>query len=178
MVVAARKEGVFPSAILRRCARWFLKRLVVLLVGVKVPDLNSGFRIFDKKKSQQYFHLICDGFSFTTTITLVFLSNRYPIKYVPVSCRKRSSGRSKIRPLHDLVGFAIIVLQAVMYFNPLSIFFRLFGFFLALLVVSLGADLFYFHNLSDTTTILLVAAFFFFSIGLLADLINKRGVRL
>jgi hypothetical protein len=63
-----------------------------------------------------------------------------------------------------------------MYFNPLGIFLRLTFLFGICLIVSIGFDIFVYRNLTDSTIILLVSSLFFFSIGLLADLINKRSL--
>lgn len=177
MVVGSRAGNDTSSTLPRRVGKWFLRKMVSVFTGSNVPDLNSGMRIFKKSLAQKYFNLICNGFSFTTTLTISFLSNGLNIKYIPVDCKKRSTGKSKIRPVSDLLSFIIIILRTVMYFNPLRIFLPLTFLFSAFLCISLYLDIFIFKNLNDTTTILFVATFFFFSIGLLADLINTKSVR-
>ncbi len=177
MAVAARTGRVDPIELPRSLTRWILKKLVYILTGKRVPDLNSGMRIFKKELAKKYFNLISDGFSFTTTLTVAFLSDGFYIEYVPIVCRTRKHGKSKIRPIADLFSFIVTILRTIMYFNPLGLFLPLGILFGIALLISACLDLFIFYNLSDATVILLTAMFFFFSIGLLADLINRRCSR-
>ncbi|MDT8324513.1 MAG: glycosyltransferase, partial [Bacteroidota bacterium] len=73
------------------------------MAGTKIPDLNSGLRIFRKEVAQQFTRILPDGFSFTTTITLAMLERGYRVKYVPIDYHKRA-GRSKIRPVYDTLN--------------------------------------------------------------------------
>lgn len=177
MVVGSRTGKDNSSTMPRRIAKWFLRKLVSFLTESSIPDLNSGMRVFKKAFAQKYFNLISNGFSFTTTLTISFLSNGLSISYIPVDCRKRVNGKSKIKPVSDTLSFLIIILRTVMYFNPLRIFLPLTFLFIGFLCISLYLDIFIFKNLNDTTTILFVASFFFFSLGLLADLINTKSAR-
>lgn len=177
MAVASRKKCASPVDLPRRFTLWILREIVFLLTGRRIPDLNSGMRIFKKELIKKYFPVISDGFSFTTTLTVAFLSEGLPIEYIPVTCRTRKYGKSKIRPLSDLLGFVITILRTIMYFNPLSLFLRLSVLLGLALSISVCLDIFVFKNLSDATVILFVSLFFFFFTGLLADLINRRCSR-
>ena len=50
----------------------------------KIPDLNSGRRIFRKKIVRSYQRLFPKRFSITTTITMICLTNFYKVRYLDI----------------------------------------------------------------------------------------------
>ncbi|MFW5827770.1 MAG: glycosyltransferase family 2 protein, partial [Alkalispirochaeta sp.] len=87
MVVGMRSFTRLPLA--TRPAKWMLTRLANFLVGEKIPDINSGLRIFDRETAMRFFPMISDGFSFTTTITLAMLSSGRAVHYEPIQYKHR-----------------------------------------------------------------------------------------
>jgi glycosyltransferase involved in cell wall biosynthesis len=69
MLVGARQGAGIPLS--RRPAKWVLGKLANYLSGVKIPDLNSGLRVMRKEVVEKFLRILPDGFSFTTTITLL-----------------------------------------------------------------------------------------------------------
>jgi glycosyltransferase involved in cell wall biosynthesis len=120
MVVGARTGTDVHIPLMRRPAKSFLTWLATRIVGQSIVDLNSGLRAFRRDCARQYFSILSDRFSFTTTITLALLSDDYLVVYHPVNYYKRV-GRSKISPRHFL-DFTILVLRMAMLFHPLRIF--------------------------------------------------------
>jgi glycosyltransferase involved in cell wall biosynthesis len=100
MVVGSRggREASLPG--LRRLAKGLLKALARYFTGVPVPDLNSGMRLLNKDTVLSFAHLLPQGFSFTSTITLAMLSSGCRVAYVPISYLPRRSG-SKFHPLRE-----------------------------------------------------------------------------
>ncbi len=173
MVVGARiKENVqIPKA--RRFGKWFIARFASYLCGRNIPDMNSGLRVMKKEVVEKYLHILPNGFSFTTTITLAMLTNNYSVVYVPIDYYKRE-GKSKIRPIKDGLNFIFLIARTTMYFEPLKIFMPM-----SLLMFLLGTGLlairiFVAKILISTTIILFLAGFTILSLGLIADLIDKR----
>jgi glycosyltransferase involved in cell wall biosynthesis len=121
MVVGVRQGRLSRREPLRRLGRWILKTLANYLLGTKIPDINSGMRWFRRSAALQYFNLLPENFSFTTTLTLAMLSDGRPVKYVPIQYQCRV-GRSKIRPVRDLYLFLMLIIRTVVYFNPLKVF--------------------------------------------------------
>jgi len=68
----------------RRPAKWFLRVLASYLAGESLPDLNSGLRLMRKSLIERYLHLLPQGFSFTTTITLA--ASCKALTRLPTSC--------------------------------------------------------------------------------------------
>lgn len=173
MVVGARisKDAFIPP--MRRPAKWFIKKLASFLADYKIPDINSGLRIVKKEHLERFFSLFPNGFSFHTTITLALLCNDYNVKFLPVSCKK-STGKSKIKPIQDTYNFIQLIIRVVMYFRPLKVFLPISLLLFVAGLVVLVYEIFIITNITETVLIIFNMAFFLLLIGLLADLINKR----
>ena len=170
MVVGQRDRKGIP--LLRRPAKWFLKKLAGMLAGRKIPDLNSGLRVFRKKDCERFWALYPQGFSFTTTITMAYLTNGLTVKYVPVPYYKRT-GVSSISPIKDTIRFFALIFRMVVYFRPLRFFAVPTTIFFLGFLYSLYWNI-RTNDITDTTTILLIASFNFLFFGLVADLMIKR----
>ncbi|MCB4790689.1 MAG: glycosyltransferase family 2 protein [Elusimicrobia bacterium] len=171
MVVGERNKSSIETS--RRPAKWVLNKLANYLSGIKIPDLNSGLRIFRKDVAMKYFNILPAGFSFTTTITLALLSNNYIVKYVPVSYHKRG-GKSKIKPMNDTLNFIQLIIRTTMYFNPLKIFLPI-----SLTLISMGgliiiAHLIIYQTINKSSVLIILSGLQILAIGMLADLIDKR----
>lgn len=178
MVVGARKGKDVNIPLLRRPAKMIISMLANFTSARKIPDLNSGFRIFKKSVALEFFNLFPSGFSFTSTITLAALSNDYSVKYVTIEYYKRK-GKSSISPVKDFIGFITLILRMVVYFKPIKLF-TLLALILALAGVGiLVYSKLYLDRLLDITFIItILSALQIFLIGLIADLIvRKREVK-
>lgn len=121
MVVGARIGKKVHIPIMRRPAKWIIKVLASFLVGKKIPDINSGLRVFNKDKALEFMNLYPSGFSFTSTITLSFFTSDYTIKYIPINYFKRT-GKSTIHPIKDFAGFITLIFKIIIFFRPLRFF--------------------------------------------------------
>lgn len=176
MAVGSRTGAEVNIPTIRKPAKWFLKQLASFLAGTEIPDLNSGLRAFRRDLVMQYRPILPQGFSFTTTITLASLTNGHRVEYVPVNYAKRA-GSSKIRPIKDTLGFTALIIRTVLYFNPLKVFYPVaFAVFVCLCGL-LYYDLFIEDppNLGDKTVLMFVAFVQVLTVGLLADLIEKKS---
>jgi glycosyltransferase involved in cell wall biosynthesis len=174
MVVGARTGKVVKVPLVRRPAKWFLRQLASYLAGRRLPDLNSGLRLMRKSLVMRYEHLLPDGFSFTTTITLASAVNGHPLSYVPINYMARL-GQSKIRPRHAY-DFLLLILRTIVFFNPLKVFIPLGG----LLALAGTAKLVYdiiLGNLSESAVLGLLGALFIWCVGLLADQNSRIALR-
>ena len=173
MVVGARRGQDVHIPLIRRPAKAFLRLLASFLAGTKIPDLNSGLRAFRRELVMSYRPILPQGFSFTTTITLASLTNNHRVDYIDINYAHRS-GNSKIRPIRDTLGFLSLIVRTVMYFNPLKVFYPVTAVIGLLFAASMIYDLSE-KNLGDKTVLLFVAFVQVRSVGLLADLIEKRS---
>ena len=66
MVVGARSSKNLNIPLVRIIPKWFLNKFAGFLVRKKIPDLNSGLRIFNKEKCLEFWKMYPDKFSFTS----------------------------------------------------------------------------------------------------------------
>jgi len=119
MAVGQRTQR-FHSQLWRMPGKWFLTFLAEYLTRQEIPDLNSGMRAFRRKVILKYLHLCPDGFSFSTTSTLIFLNRGYNVKYVPIHVNVRE-GQSTVSVT---TGFdtILLILRVMTLFEPLRLF--------------------------------------------------------
>jgi glycosyltransferase involved in cell wall biosynthesis len=157
---------------LRFGAKLLIRKLAEWISGKRIPDLNTGMKVYKRDLMLRYLWCMPDGFSCVTSMTLAFLCNGHPVKYVAVDYRKRI-GTSKFHPVKDAAKYFSTMVRIIMYFRPLRVFFPM----SAILAVLAGAFC-VFHStrrghlaLEDTEVILTVTSLMVLVIGLLADLI-------
>jgi polyisoprenyl-phosphate glycosyltransferase len=172
-VVGARitEEGTMKA--LRVPMKWTIRRLAEYLTQTKIPDLNSGLRAMRRDVADQFLHLLPQGFSCVTTMTMTFLANGYTVKYVPIEYAKRA-GSSKFHPYKDTRRYLLQVVRMVLSYEPLRFFMPL-GFLLFLIGFGkLGYDLAAKDfRVAGDTLLIFFAAFQTIATGLLADLVVR-----
>lgn len=177
MVVGARIGANVRYSRIRRIPKWFLVHFAQWVTTSRIPDLNSGMRVFHKSIVEKFLNILPDTFSFTTTITIAMLMNNYIVHYQPIDYYHRV-GKSKIKPIRDTLRFIQIILRAGVYFAPLRVFLPVAGVFFIGFLTSLFQDIFVRQDLTEATLILFVAATQIAMFALLADMIDKRSGRL
>lgn len=177
-VVGARTSEQGSVKLLRRPAKWAIRRLASYLVRTPIPDLNCGFRAFRRDVGMQFLDLLPKGFSCTTTMTMTFLANGYAVRHVPIEYVAREEGKSKFHWWSDTKQYITQVIRMVLSYEPLRVFMPL-G--LGLIAMGIGKMIFDWitkdFRLSTNTLLLFFAALQAISTGFLADLmvrLNKR----
>jgi len=112
MVVGARKR----SKGIRAPGKKLLSIVANYLSGYKIPDLNSGFRVFRKSLIETFLHFCPNGFSFTTTITLAYLREGYSIKYVPIDAQERVGRPSTVKFFRDGYKTFLLIIRVIVLF--------------------------------------------------------------
>ncbi len=104
----------------------FLLRIVAEAVArERIPDLNSGLRAFRREIIAQYLHLLPDGFSASTTSTLLMIKRGYRLGYKKIVTHQRV-GSSTVRQLRDglttlhLITRILVLFEAFKFFTVLS----------------------------------------------------------
>ena len=132
-VVGARGEGS-DVRVGRVPGKLLLKVVAQLIARQRIPDLNSGLRCFRKEVIDRYLHLLPDGFSASTTSTLLMIKRGYRLDYVPIVTDRRI-GKSTVK-ISD--GLATLHLM-----TRLMVLFDAFRFFTALSLVQILPGLIY-----------------------------------
>ena len=173
-VVGARTSEQGSHKLLRVPAKWVIRKLASFLVEQPIPDLNSGYRAFRRDVGAQFLHLVPNGFSNVSTMTITFLANGYAVKYVDIDYRPRA-GKSKFRPWRDTRLYIGQVVRMALSYNPLRIFAPIGSLFLLAGLGLLAHDWVddgTFHVATSTLLVLLTAVQIF-AVGLLADLVVR-----
>lgn len=165
----ATEEGYWK--VLRVPAKWMIRQLACLLAGRYIPDLNTGLKAFKREPMMRYLWVVPDGFSCVTSMTLAFMTNGHPVRWVRVNYRPRI-GESKFRPVRDGTRYLVTVVRMITYFRPL----RVFGPLALALLLGSGAKAWHDlevvnSGLQESTIIMSVGALLVLILGLLADLI-------
>ncbi len=173
MVVGARTGDHYRSSPLKSPLRALLKWLVEFTSGRRIPDINSGLRVFDRRTAMSYFSHLCDTFSFTTSMTLSYMMTGRFVGYRPIPYRARK-GETKVRLLRNSLRTLQYIIQAVVYYNPLKIFLLLTAIALLGSAAGLVASI-AFHILAGYILGIggIVLAFLMFAFGLLAVLLKQ-----
>ncbi|MEW6235264.1 MAG: glycosyltransferase family 2 protein [Candidatus Omnitrophota bacterium] len=139
------------------------------LAGVKPADVNSGLRLFRKVDVMNYFPLLPNGFSFSTTLTLAMLKDAYELSEIPIQTHPRQGRRSTVN-LGDGLRTAMLIVRIAALFNPLKVFtpisllLFLLGFAYAALNILLRE-----WNVPSGAELLMIAGVIVFFFGVLAD---------
>lgn len=173
MVVGARQGKNYDESIFKKILRIFLKKLVEFTAGRKIPDINSGLRIFSRKEILPYFDTLCDVFSFTTSLTLAYMMTGKYVKYIPISYQKRE-GKSKVRLFKDSLRTLQFIVEAIIYYNPIKIFIFFSFILLILSVLSFSLSLIFgFISTSYIGIGCVLLSMLMFGLGLLAILLKQ-----
>jgi glycosyltransferase involved in cell wall biosynthesis len=175
MVVAARDGGGQASRS-RGFANAFYNRLSSWMTGHTIHDLTSGFRAVRADKFREFLHLLPNGFSYPTTITMAFFRSAYPVAYVPVHVKQRI-GKSHIKPLRDGVRFLLIIFKIATLYSPLKLFAPVAISFFLLGVGYYGYTFADGHRFTNMSALLLSASVIVFLIGLISEQITNLTYR-
>lgn len=121
MVVGARQGPEYRGTFLKMPARLLFKWLVEFTTGRRIPDINSGLRAFRKSQMLSFTDDLCNGFSFTTTLTLIYCLTGKFVAFVPIAYSRRL-GHSKVRFLRDSLRTLQYITEVIAVYNPLKLF--------------------------------------------------------
>lgn len=171
MAVGARRRGS-QASVGRGIANGLYNWLASWMVGHPIRDLTSGFRAVHADRFREFLHLLPNGFSYPTTITMSFFRAGYGVVYVPIVASKRT-GKSHIRPLQDGVRFLLIIFKVATLYSPLKIFLPI-----SILFFLLGLAWYIYtyistHHFTVMSALLFVTAVLVFLIGLISEQITN-----
>jgi glycosyltransferase involved in cell wall biosynthesis len=171
MVIGARPWGSISP--IRRMPKRLITKLAAAIAGRNIPDLNSGMRVFHRCIYEQRRNVFPDAFSFSSTLTMVSLTQHFNTVFVPITYGKRT-GTSKIRPFRDTTRFTIQILRLSLYFRPLRFFLPLSAVLVLLAVIRGIRDVYVSNQFGGLCLVLFFMSFQVFFFGLIAEIINKK----
>jgi polyisoprenyl-phosphate glycosyltransferase len=173
MAVGQRHGPHYRESALKMPLRALLRFLVEWTAGRRIPDINSGLRVFSRTTVMKYFPHLCDTFSFTTSMTLAYMMTSRFVTYHKIDYLERT-GSSKVRLFRDSLKTLQYIVEAIVYYNPLKIFLLLSLICAITSVITMAISLYF----SIVTGIMLavgtaMVAVLMFGIGLLAVLLKQ-----
>lgn len=175
MVVGAR-DWSGQAGVGRGMANTLYNRLASWMTGHPVLDLTSGFRAVRAEKFLEFIHLLPNGFSYPTTITMAFFRSAYAIAYESIAVGKRT-GKSHIRPLRDGIRFLLIIFKIATLYSPFKLFLPASAVFFGLGAINYGLTYYYQQRFTNMSALLLSAAAIVFLIGLVSEQITSLTYR-
>ncbi len=121
MVVGRRTGKEYRGTLIKSPLRMILKVLVEFTAGTKIPDINSGLRVFRKSDVMLIMPHLCDTFSFTTSLTLSYMMSGKFTKYQEIDYHKRI-GTTKVRLFKDSLATLQYIAQSILIYNPIKLF--------------------------------------------------------
>ena len=170
MAVGARDSGSHAN-MGRLFANGFYNGVASLLIGRKILDLTSGFRVARAEFFKEFLYLLPNGFSYPTTITMAFLRSGYPICFVPITAANRV-GKSHIRPIRDGIRFMVIIFKIATLYSPLKIFLPVSGLFFLVGLGYYGYTLATYGRFTNMSLLVFSASVIVFLIGLISEQIT------
>ncbi len=175
MVVGARGwDG--QATVSRGLANGLYNRIASWMTGQKVADLTSGFRAVRADKFREFLHLLPNGFSYPTTITMAFFRSAYAVAYEPIPVAARV-GRSHIRPVRDGIRFLLIIFKIATLYSPVKLFAPTGLFFFLLGLMYYAYTYAYEGRFTNMSALLLSASVIIFLIGLISEQITALTYR-
>lgn len=121
MVVGQRTGKHYHESFIKMPSRIVLKTLVEFVAGRRIPDVNSGLRIFSRQEALECLTQLSDSFSFTTSITLAMMLRGKFVKYIPIDYHARI-GNTKVRLIQDSLRTLQYIVRTALFYNPLKMF--------------------------------------------------------
>ena len=176
MVVGAR-DWSGQAGVGRGLANSLYNWLATRMTGHAVADLTSGFRAVRADKFREFLHLLPNGFSYPTTITMAFFRSAYAVAYEPIAVHQRV-GKSHIKPLRDGVRFLLIIFKIATLYSPLKLFVPASVVFFLLGLGNYMHTFWTVHRLTNMSVLLFSASVIVFLIGLISEQITALLYRL
>ncbi|MCK7593337.1 glycosyltransferase family 2 protein [Pseudomarimonas salicorniae] len=171
MVVGAR-DSSGQANVGRSLANGLYNRVATWMTGQSIRDLTSGFRAVRADRFREFLHLLPNGFSYPTTITMAFFRSAYAVTYRPIKVVARVGTASHIRPLRDGFRFLVIIFKIATLYSPMKIFLPM-----SLIFFGLGASYYSYTFVTDNrftnmSLLLFSAAVIVFLIGLVSEQVS------
>lgn len=120
-LLIGQRRQILHSPLWRMPGKWLLQGMAVFLMRRTIPDLNSGMRLFRREILLKYLHLFPDGFSFSTTSTMIFMNRGYAVGFEPIDVNPREGNTSTVK-LSTGFNTLLLILRLAMLLDPLRLF--------------------------------------------------------
>jgi glycosyltransferase involved in cell wall biosynthesis len=144
----------------------------------KIPDINCGLRVFRRELLAAYLPLLPDGFSASTTTTLLFIKRNRHFTFHPVVTPPRV-GTSTVKQVRDGMRTLHLMMRILFLFSAFKTFAIVAGFFL-ILGVGYGTTIAVMHGqgFPVLAELLSIVGVIMFCFGIVSDQISALRIDL
>ncbi|MEI6206176.1 MAG: glycosyltransferase family 2 protein [Desulfuromonadales bacterium] len=137
--VLTNRENIYSSGHVRSIGKILINYVVNKLTREHIRDCNCGLRAFRRNKIIPFLFQLPNGFSYSTTSTVLSYMEDFKTTWLPITMRQRTQGVSQVRVRHAF-DTLVLVFRLIVLFDPLRFFVPLCGysFFLGILSISLS----------------------------------------
>ncbi len=173
LVVGARSRKAHASPF-RLLANSIYNRFSSWIVGHKIEDLTSGFRVVKAKLFKKILYMLPNGFSYPTTSTIAFFRSGYSVAYLPIEVHQRSKdSESHIRLFKDGVRFLLIIFKIGTLYSPLKLFAPISAIFFLTGAFYYSYTYFQIGRFTNMSALLFITSLLFFFMGLISEQISN-----
>lgn len=170
LVVGARVNSS-QASFARMLANKFYNKFSSWVVGHRIQDLTSGFRVVNAKKFREFIALLPNGFSYPTTSTMAFFRAGYTVGYFSIVAGERE-GKGHINILRDGIRFLLIIFKVGTLYSPMKIFFPVSVVFFLLGLLNYVDTYLALHRFTNMSAMFFLGAIVVFLIGLVSEQIT------
>lgn len=170
LIVGKRTGRNLNLTFYKKPLRNILKFIVEFSTGEKIQDINSGYRVIRKKCILENLDILSNAFSFTTSMTMMFIYSRFSISYVEIPYDLRDAeSKSKVRLLRDSLRTLQYIIKIILFFDRIKLFVLLSLLTFLLSLIFFVLFLIFGYAFLGSTINLLVASIIVFAIGMLSE---------
>jgi glycosyltransferase involved in cell wall biosynthesis len=171
MIIGSRR-GTPGQGYYRAVGKSVIRRIAKVLMPLEIHDLNSGMKIYDREIARRYVRLCPDTMAYGDIVALIFVSQRHLVLERPISVKPRAAGRSTVG-FRTAIDTVKEILNMVVLFNPMRVFFPIALFFLIAGVVWGLPLILMGHGVSTGAMLGIVTGLIFLFLGLIAEQLSQ-----
>lgn len=175
-LVVGNRDSKSQASFGRLAANRLYNTLASWMVGYRVRDLTSGFRVVNAEKFREFVYLLPNGFSYPTTSTMAFFRAGYSVTYEPIVAAKRE-GMSHINITKDGIRFLLIIFKVGTLYSPLKLFTPISFVLFMVGFCYYGFTLFTMGRFTNMSALLFSTSLMIFMMGLISEQITMLQYR-
>lgn len=169
--VLTRRRNIYSSGPIRGIGKVMINYVTRSLANENIQDSNSGLRAFRRSKIRPFLFMMPEGFSFSTTSTILAYKEDFLLRWIDIDMAVRKGGKSQVRVKHG-INTMLLVIRLIVIFDPLRFFLPLSGYAFVLGILSIIASILTSQTIGKNYIFFLLFGMLSFILGLLSEQIS------
>jgi len=169
--VLTERRNIYASGAVRSLGKLLINHTIKRLTHERIKDSNSGLRAFKRMKLYPFLFMMPNGFSFSTTSTVLSYKEDFNLQWIEINMKERKYGKSQVKIRH---GFdtLLLIIRLIVIFDPLKFFLPLTGASLLLGCISIINAVITSGTLGKNYIFFFIFGVLMFILGLLSEQIS------